>query len=302
MIHDPAARRAFTMHDRLWQENRYVYPVVSRRSKGISIGVNLNPDKVCNFDCIYCSVNRKEPLAEWGVRDVDVEILRRELAGMLELVCSGEIYQFDPFDSIPEALRRVNDVAFSGDGEPTTCPQFGQAVRAAAELVEAGLAGGAAAEARTGSPIKLVLITNATMFHKPVVRETLAFMDVHQGEIWAKLDAGTEAYYELVDRTGVRFDRVLENILACCRERPTVIQTLFMRVHGELPARAEIDAYASRLREIGEQGGRIKLVQLYTVARRTTEAFATPLTAAELGDIEQVVKSVLPELAVEIYP
>src|ERR1041384_5902109 len=58
----------FTQHSRSWRENRYVYPVVSRRSKGLSIGVNLNPDKVCNFDCIYCCVDRKTPPV-W--RDVD---------------------------------------------------------------------------------------------------------------------------------------------------------------------------------------------------------------------------------------
>ncbi len=138
MSDDPAARRAFTMHERVWQGNRYVYPVVSRRSKGISVGVNLNPDKVCNFDCIYCSVDRTAggAPAVKVARDVDLGVLRGELAGMLELVRSGEIYRFDPFDRIPARLRRVNDVAFSGDGEPTTCPQFDAAVRVAAGLVE----------------------------------------------------------------------------------------------------------------------------------------------------------------------
>jgi hypothetical protein len=37
-------------HARLFERNRFVYPVLSRRSGGISIGVNLNPDMVCNFD------------------------------------------------------------------------------------------------------------------------------------------------------------------------------------------------------------------------------------------------------------
>ena len=46
-------------HARLFEHNRFVYPVLSRRSGGISIGVNLNPDKICNFDCIYCQVDRR---------------------------------------------------------------------------------------------------------------------------------------------------------------------------------------------------------------------------------------------------
>ena len=47
--------RLFQTHSRnLFQDNRFVYAVVSRRSGGVSIGVNLNPDKYCNFDCVYC--------------------------------------------------------------------------------------------------------------------------------------------------------------------------------------------------------------------------------------------------------
>jgi wyosine [tRNA(Phe)-imidazoG37] synthetase (radical SAM superfamily) len=253
--------------------------------------VSLNPDKVCNFDCIYCSVDRKVPLPGWGVRDVDIVILREELRELVQLAGSGGIYQFDPFDKIPAALRRVNDVAFSGDGEPTTCPQFAEAVRVAADIVEgAGLR----------EAVKLVLITNATMFHKPAVREALAFLDGHRGEIWAKLDAGTEAYYQEVDRSGVPLRRVVENVTWCCQTRATVIQTLFMRVRGAVPPEGEVDAYVGRLREILEAGGRIKLVQLYTVARGTTEAYATALSAAELEGIAEKVRKV--NVAVEVYP
>src|SRR6478609_9161971 len=72
----PAARRAFTMHDRLWKHNRYVYPVVSRRSKGISLGINLNPDKLCNFDCIYCQVDRR---SEAETDFVDLHLVLDEL-------------------------------------------------------------------------------------------------------------------------------------------------------------------------------------------------------------------------------
>src|SRR5215475_3594798 len=104
IIDDAGARRAFTMHDRVWQSNRYVYPVVSRRSKGISIGINLNPDKVCNFDCIYCSVERKSPLAEWQTQNVDLNVLHSELEQMIELVASEHIYRLDPFDKIPSEL------------------------------------------------------------------------------------------------------------------------------------------------------------------------------------------------------
>ncbi len=142
------------------------------------------------------------------------------------------------------------------------------------------------------------------MFQRPGVRETLAFLDGHNGEIWAKLDAGTAGYYELVDRTAVPFGRVVENVKWCCQTRPTVIQSLFMKVHGEGPAAEEVAAYAERLGEIVAAGGKIKLVQLYTVARRTTEAYATPLMAEELEGIAARVreKQVCPGATLEIYP
>jgi wyosine [tRNA(Phe)-imidazoG37] synthetase (radical SAM superfamily) len=296
---DPHARRAFTLHSRLWQSNRYVYPVVSRRSKGISLGINLNPDKLCNFDCIYCSVDRSIPPASGAAapppsRDIDLSRLREELAAMLELVGCGGLYQFDPFDHIPAQLRRLNDIAFSGDGEPTTCPQFNAAVRLAAELSD-NIPG-----ERSALP-KLVLITNATRFHRPEIRETLAFLDAHRGEVWAKLDAGTAGYYELVDRSAVAFDRILENLAWSCRTRPTVIQSLLMNVHGVPPPPAEIAAYVQRLAELPPSPG-IKLVQLYTVARQTTEAFATPLAAAALEEIARQVRLGIPHVPVEVYP
>src|ERR1700722_1233704 len=106
-------------HRRSFADNRHVYAVVSRRSKGVSIGVNLNPDKVCNFDCVYCQVDRKTaPL----VRDVDVARLKDELAEMVDLVQTGQLFDHPRFRETPSHLRRLSDIAFSGDGEPTTCP------------------------------------------------------------------------------------------------------------------------------------------------------------------------------------
>ncbi len=286
---DPAARRAFALHDRVWQHNFYVYPVVSRRSKGISIGVNLNPDKVCNFDCIYCSVDRK--IAP-PTQEVDLLKLHDELATMLHICASGEIYHHDPFNTIPLPLRRINDIAFSGDGEPTTYPEFPSACRLAADLKkQAGL-----------GDVKMVVITNATMFQRPAVRDALKVLDENNGEIWAKLDAGTPDYYQLIDRTAVPYQRVLDNLLWCCQTRPTVIQTLLMRVHGAPTPDEEIIAYAGRLKQIVDNGGAIKLVQLYTVARHTTETYATPLTAGELEAISAKVGGILPGIPIEIYP
>jgi len=268
----------FTQHPRSWRENRYVYAVVSRRSKGLSIGVNLNPDTSCNFDCIYCCVDRTIPPK---YRKLDMDILASELDQMLHLTTSGQIFAEPPLDQTPPELRRINDLAFSGNGEPTACRHFGRACRMAVELLgKYGL----------GESAKIIVITNATLFHRPEVAEAMAFLDQHHGEIWAKLDAGTEEYYRLIERTRVPMARVLENILAAGRLRPIVIQSLFMNVRGEGPTDAEIEAYIGRLRELAKRGCQIKLVQVYTTARRTAETYVTPLADAALDAIAAKVR------------
>ncbi|MAT71972.1 MAG: radical SAM protein [Planctomycetaceae bacterium] len=263
-------------HERSFETNRFVYPVLSRRSGGISIGVNLNPDKICNFDCIYCQVDRTR---QSETRFVETDALLAELGEMLDFVASGEIYQTEKFRDTPPALRRLNDMAFSGDGEPTTYKNFDELIAACAQLKRA----------RGLDDVKMVLITNASMFHREHVQRGLQILDENNGEIWAKLDAGTAEYFHLVDRTPIAFQQVLDNITAAARVRPVVIQSLLMRVAGEPPSAAELDAFCDRLNEITAAGGRIKLVQIYTVARRPAEDFVAPLADAEVDAIVELV-------------
>jgi len=126
------------------------------------------------------------------------------------------------------------------------------------------------------------LITNATLFHKPRVRRALEILDANNGEIWAKLDAGTEDYYRQVDRSAVPWRRVLENLREAARARPIVIQSLFLRMHGLPKPPEELAAYCCRLHEIASAGGRIKLVQLHTIARTPAEPWVAPLAYAEV--------------------
>ena len=255
------------------------YPVISRRSKGLSLGINLNPDRVCNFDCIYCEVERSDfrpgkgkvrlPPVGQARPQVNLEEARYELDKLLAMARDGRIWEEPEFKDTPPALRRLNDIAFSGDGEPTTYPHFADAVRM---VIEARAAAGYAPE-----EVKIVLITNATQLHRPRVQEGLRLMDGANGEIWAKLDAGTPEYYVLIDQTNVSYQKVLKNIVETARQRPINIQTCMMRVKGEGPSEAEVEAYCGRLRDILAEGGHLKMVQLYTVARRPPSVWVTSL-------------------------
>jgi wyosine [tRNA(Phe)-imidazoG37] synthetase (radical SAM superfamily) len=266
-----------TRHERSFESNKFVYPVLSRRSEGISVGVNLNPDKVCNFDCIYCQVDRT---TQSDTQFVEVERLLAELDAALDLAASGAIYETAKFKDTPAALRRLNDIAFSGDGEPTTHKNFDEIIAACAEV-----------KRRQGlDHVKMVLITNASMFHRPHVQRGLAILDANNGEIWAKLEAGTEEYFKLVDRTPIPFRQILENITAAAKVRPLVIQALFMRVHGQPPPPEELKAFCDRLDEITTAGGKLRLVQVYTVARQPAESYVAPLADAEVDAIVELVR------------
>ena len=268
-------RLAQQQHDRHWRDFAYCYPVVSRRSGGLSIGVNLNPDKACNFDCIYCQVDRAAPPT---IRKVDLAVLGAELERLLDMAIDGSLFAEPPFDFLPSPERVVRDIAFSGDGEPTTYPRFEDAVRIAAE----------ARRARRLDDAKLVLITDACYLTKPAVRAALRLLDENNGEVWAKLDAGTQSYYAQVNRPNFPLSHVMENIIDAARMRPIVIQSMWMRVHGQPPPDDELRAFAGRLEEILSAGGRLKLVQVYTIARNAAEPYAEPLTLAELDHVAAV--------------
>lgn len=267
----------YCRHERSFADNRFVYPVVSRRSGGISIGINLNPDKVCNFDCVYCQVNRNGP-GESSF--VDIDQLRLELDGMLRLASSGQLYQTEKFRHCPASLRRLTDIAFSGDGEPTTYRNFDQIIRQCAQ------------QKREHAPdeVKMILITNASMLHRPQVQRGLEVLDANQGEIWAKLDAGTEAYFQRVNRTPVPLRRIVDNITAAALPRPLVIQSLFMHIHDQPPGPDELDAFCGRLTDIVSAGGRLSLVQITTIARPPAESFVKPLRRQQIDSIVQLVE------------
>ena len=267
-----------TSHERSFETNRFVYPVLSRRSRGVSIGVNLNPDKICNFDCIYCQVDRTTTSE---TRFVEMQQLLEELDQMLALVSSGELFQSEHFSDVPRHLQRLNDIAFSGDGEPTTYKNFDEIIQACAELKQQ----------HQLSDVKMVLITNASMFHREHVKRGLEIMDANQGEIWAKLDAGSDDYYQLIERTSIPFQQILDNLEAAAQVRSLVIQSLFMQVNQEAPTEKELELYCDRLAQILAAGGQISLVQVYTIARRPAESFVTALADHEVDRIVELVTS-----------
>ena len=271
------ARQIFQSHPRSYANNKYVYPVLSRRAGGLSIGVNINPDKSCNFNCIYCQVDRSTP---GTTGPINLEILRTELEQMVQWAASGRIFEGPQFATAQPELRRLRDIAISGDGEPTLRPEFPQVVDICAEV-----------RRRSGlDDLKLVLLTNGSMLHQPAVAAALRTLDANNGEVWFKLDAGSQDYYLRVARSAVARERIIANLIETARARPIVIQTLFMRIEGVGPSPGEIDAYCGLLRRLTSMGGQIRLVQVHTIARPPAESCATPLPDAEIDRLVDLIR------------
>jgi wyosine [tRNA(Phe)-imidazoG37] synthetase (radical SAM superfamily) len=258
--------------------NRFVYTVISPRARGLSVGLNLNPDKRCNFDCVYCEVNRSSPARNL---QLDVSTMVSELERTLESVRSGEIRRQPGYLRVPPEVLQLRHVALSGDGEPTLSRDFAEVVEAVVHL-------------RAGGRFpffKLVLITNACGLHRPEVAQALNLL-TSRDEIWAKLEAGTQGYMDRVNRPDRVIEQVIANILQVAQRRPVVIQSLFPAIGGGPPPASEIDAFAGRLHELKQAGALIRLVQIYSATRSTANPACGHLPLRVLSQIARRVRQV----------
>tara|TARA_R110002072_G_scaffold216033_2_gene373032 strand:- start:1704 stop:2552 length:849 start_codon:yes stop_codon:yes gene_type:complete len=241
----------------------YVYAVVSRRAGGVSVGVNLNPNQACNWRCAYCQV---PGLIRGKGPAIDLELLRSELDQLLSEIVSGDFMA----ERVPEGMRRLNDVAFSGNGEPTSSPDFGAAVEVVREALEAqGLLG----------QVKLVLISNGSLIDQPRVFAALEPFAAAGGEVWFKLDSATKAGFREVNDTAIDPRDHLARLRRCAELCPTWIQTCAFARDGLPPSEVERAAYLEALAELARDEVPLRGVLLYGLARESHQPEAPRLSA-----------------------
>jgi len=251
----------------------YVYPVVSRRAGGVSLGINLNPNNACNWRCVYCQVPQ---LQRGPAPDTLVDQLERELDLMLRDIVQGDFMQ----RSVPEGARRLNDIAFSGNGEPTTSAQFLDCIEVVERAVE---------RFSLRDQIKTVLITNGSQMDKSHVQAGLQKMATINGEVWFKIDRAPQDGFEFVNQIKLSREQVARRLATAAALCPTWVQTCMFAVDGVLPDAAEIDAYITFLAEQIAQGVVLQGVLLYGLARPSLQAEAPRLTAAPQEWMQQLV-------------
>jgi wyosine [tRNA(Phe)-imidazoG37] synthetase (radical SAM superfamily) len=261
----------------------YVYPVVSRRAGGVSVGINLNPNNACNWRCVYCQV---PDLKRGGAPELDLDLMESELRQLLHDIVHGDFMQ----ERVPPEARRLNDVAFSGNGEPTSSLQFLACVeRVAAVLKDFDLVG----------KIKLVLISNGSQLDRAQVQAALALMRDLGGEVWFKLDRAPMDGFAPVNQIQMNRKQVARRLMLSAQHCPTWIQSCMFEMDGLLPDEAQIVAYLNFLRLSMADGVKLEGVLLYGLARPSMQPEAPRLKAAPADWMQQLAQRIT-ELGLEV--
>jgi wyosine [tRNA(Phe)-imidazoG37] synthetase (radical SAM superfamily) len=246
-------------HDRDSAGMTYVYPVVSRRAKGVSIGINLNPNNACNWRCIYCQV---PDLTRGAAPEIDLTKLEDELRTMLHDALYGNFMR----QRVPEEARRLEDIAFSGNGEPTSSAEFGAAIAIVEHVLrEFDLLG----------KLTVRLITNGSLIEKPGVLDAIRHLGQINGEVWFKVDAATTDGIARINDVRLNPQRVVERLQLCSQACPTWVQTCVFALDGQPPSAPEIAAYIELLQQTSTT---ITGVHLYGLARPSMQAEASRLS------------------------
>ena len=261
-------------HDRDAAGMLYIYPVISRRAGGISIGINLNPNNACNWHCAYCQVPN---LVRGSAPPIDLVRLRQELEQMLTEMLEGDFLR----QRVPEQCRQICDIAISGNGEPTSCREFGQVIDIVAEIMRSN-----------ELQVPLRLITNGSYLHKPHIRAGIAAMAREGGEVWVKVDSASEAGIRRIN--GIKLDaaRLRRQVETAARLCPTWIQTCMLAWDGQAPSEEEIVAYLALLSRLKQEQVPLQGVLLYGLARPSQQPESLHLSPLDPAWLEQMAERI----------
>lgn len=163
-------------------KRRYVFgPILSRRL-GKSLGVDVFPGKICNYDCIYCELGRTIKRCPEAGDCLPVEAV---------------------VEAVKERLREIaqpDHITLYGPGEPTLHGQIGEII-AGIKKVSKG---------------PVVLLTNGSLFWREEVRKAVLAADL----IIPSLDAGGPDTFHAVNRPAgdVPFEKLIEGLVALRRD------------------------------------------------------------------------------------
>ena len=153
---------------------------------------------------------------------IDLKQLEAELTALLTDILHGDFMQ----TRVPEDARRLNDIALSGNGEPTSAKEFPEVVQLIGRVMKRfDLVG----------KIKLVLITNGSLISRESVQAGLKRMAKLNGEIWYKLDSATREGMTRINNTRQSLKKTAEHLTLAASLCPTWVQTCVFALMGPRP-------------------------------------------------------------------
>jgi wyosine [tRNA(Phe)-imidazoG37] synthetase (radical SAM superfamily) len=255
-----------TNHNRNLTGLKYVYPVLSRRAGGLSIGINFNTNNACNWRCIYCQVPE---LKNGAAPEIDLDLLASELRFFLNSVLHGNFYDEMEVDA---TQRVIKDIAIAGNGEPTSLKDFDLAVN---------LIGHIANEFGIFPQSHFVLITNGSLIHRSSVQKGLKNLSEYDGEIWFKMDSATPEGRAKFNHSAQHNESVLKNLQLASELCPTKIQICLVDYKQQGFAQTEKIGFIDFLKQIRHQTT-IENITLYTLARPSQQPEAIDLQVMPL--------------------
>jgi wyosine [tRNA(Phe)-imidazoG37] synthetase (radical SAM superfamily) len=261
-------------HSRELSGLKYIYSVVSRRAGGLSIGINLNVNNACNWQCIYCEIPN---LTRGSPPPIELDVLENELRFFLHEIIHGDYME----KNVAIEDRHLKDIAFSGNGEPTSAEEFPQVILIVKKILQ---------EFDLLHKIKIRLITNGSLMHQASVLKSIEMLKEINGEVWFKVDAATEETIKTINQVNLKPNQILERLLNTANICPTFVQTCIFMIDGKSPDEKDIDAYIELINKAKKN---IKGVHLYGLARPSLQPRAKDLGRISEDELQNIAKKLL---------
>jgi len=261
-------------HSRELSGLKYIYSVVSRRAGGLSIGINLNVNNACNWQCIYCEIPN---LTRGSPPPIELDVLENELRFFLHEIIHGDYME----KNVAIEDRHLKDIAFSGNGEPTSAEEFPRVILIVKKILQ---------EFDLLHKIKIRLITNGSLMHQASVLKSIEMLEEINGEVWFKVDAATEETIKTINQVNLKPNQILERLLNTANICPTFVQTCIFMIDGKSPDEKDIDAYIELINKAKKN---IKGVHLYGLARPSLQPRAKDLGRISEDELQNIAKKLL---------
>lgn len=239
-------------------KTKYVFGPIPSRRLGMSLGIDLVPFKICNYDCIFCEVGKTKKTVIARKEYVKKETILNELNEFLN-----------------NYNGRIDHITLTGLGETTLNSRLG-------EIID---------EIKNKYTIPVAVLTHSGNIYDPQVRKELLNADV----ICPSLDAATQETFEKVNRphNSIKIEKVIEGLINLRKEFKHKILLEVLLVKGINDSEEELNKIGEVCKLINPD-----VVQINTVDRPGAYPEAIPLSSEELHKAKEIILKYFPRVEV----